>query len=104
MIPTTFHEETELLSDRNLNSLKRHYMAFYWKVRKDFLDNVEDSMYHDSSIGMSHHSSIGMSHHSSIGSTMVFLLQVRYFPQVFSHIILRHQRYQRKITHMIFKP
>jgi hypothetical protein len=24
MIPTTFHEETELLSDSNLNSLKRH--------------------------------------------------------------------------------
>jgi hypothetical protein len=24
MIPTTFHEETEFLSDSNLNSLKRH--------------------------------------------------------------------------------
>jgi hypothetical protein len=38
MIPTTFNEETEFLSDSNLNSLKRHYMTFYWKVRKDFLD------------------------------------------------------------------
>jgi hypothetical protein len=38
MIPTTFHEETEILSDSNLNSLKLHYMTFYWKVRKDFLD------------------------------------------------------------------
>jgi hypothetical protein len=38
MIPTKFHEETEFLSDSNLNSLKRHYMTFYWKVRKDLLD------------------------------------------------------------------
>jgi hypothetical protein len=38
MIPTTFHEETEFLIYNILNSLKRHYMTFYWKVRKDFLD------------------------------------------------------------------
>jgi hypothetical protein len=42
MIPTTFHEETEFLSDSNTNSLKRHYLTFYWKVRKDFLDYIED--------------------------------------------------------------
>jgi hypothetical protein len=40
MIPTTFNEETEFLSDNNTNSLKRHYMTFYWKVRKDFLDYI----------------------------------------------------------------
>jgi hypothetical protein len=51
MIPTTFHEETELLSDGILNSLNHHYMTFYWKVRKDFLDFIEDSMSHDSLIG-----------------------------------------------------
>jgi hypothetical protein len=50
MIPTTFNEETEFLSDNNTNSLKRHYMIFYWKVRKDFLDYIEDSMSHDSLI------------------------------------------------------
>jgi hypothetical protein len=33
MIPTTFNEETEFLSDSNLNSLKRHYMTLYWKVQ-----------------------------------------------------------------------
>jgi hypothetical protein len=38
MIPTTFNEETEFLSDSNTNNLKRHYMTFYWKVHKDFLD------------------------------------------------------------------
>jgi hypothetical protein len=38
MISTAFHEGTEFLSDSNLNNLKRHYMTFYWKVRKDFLD------------------------------------------------------------------
>jgi hypothetical protein len=28
MIPTSFNEETEFLSDSNLNSLKYHYIAF----------------------------------------------------------------------------
>jgi hypothetical protein len=51
MIPTTFNEETEFLSDSNLNSLKRHYMTFYWKIRKYSLDYIEDSMSHDSLIG-----------------------------------------------------
>jgi hypothetical protein len=37
MIPTTFNEETEFSSDSTLNSLKLHYMTFYWKGPKDFL-------------------------------------------------------------------
>jgi hypothetical protein len=51
MIPTKFHEETEFLSDSNTNSLKRHYMTFYWKVRKDFLDYIKDSVSQHSFIG-----------------------------------------------------
>jgi hypothetical protein len=51
MIPNTFNEETEFLSDRNLNSLKSHYMIFYWRVHKDFLDYIEYSMSHDFLIG-----------------------------------------------------
>jgi hypothetical protein len=51
MIPTTFNEMIEFLSDSNLDSLKRHYMTFYWKVRNDFLDYIEDSISHDSFIG-----------------------------------------------------
>jgi hypothetical protein len=51
MIPTTFNEETEFVSDSNTNNLKRHYMTFYWKVRKDLLDHIEGSMSHDSLIG-----------------------------------------------------
>jgi hypothetical protein len=51
MIPTTFSEEKEFLSDSNLNSLKRHYMTFYWKVHKDFLDYIKDLMSHDYLIG-----------------------------------------------------
>jgi hypothetical protein len=42
LIPTTFNEETEFLSDSTLNNLKRHYMTSYWKIRKDFLDYIED--------------------------------------------------------------
>jgi hypothetical protein len=51
MIPATFNKETAFLSNSNLNSLKRHYMTFYWKVRKDFLVYIEDSISHDSLIG-----------------------------------------------------
>jgi hypothetical protein len=51
MFPTTFNEETEFLSDHNLKRLKSHYMTFYWKVRKDFLNNIEDSMSQDTLIG-----------------------------------------------------
>jgi hypothetical protein len=32
MIPATFNEETELLNDNNLNSLKRHHMTFHRKL------------------------------------------------------------------------
>jgi hypothetical protein len=53
MIATTLNEETEFLSDSNKNILKRHYMTFYWKVSKDFLDYIEDSMSHGSLIGSS---------------------------------------------------
>jgi hypothetical protein len=42
MIPTIFNEETEFLSDSNANSLKSHYMTFYWKVSKNFLDHIEE--------------------------------------------------------------
>jgi hypothetical protein len=50
MIPPTFNKETEFLSDSTFNILKRHYITFYWKLRKDFLDYIEDSMCHDSLI------------------------------------------------------
>jgi hypothetical protein len=46
-----FYVETEFLSEDNMCNLRRHYMSCYWKVRKDFLDYVEDSMSHDSLIG-----------------------------------------------------
>jgi hypothetical protein len=90
MIPTTFNEETEFLSDSNTNSLKRHYMTLYWKVRKDFLDYIEDSMSHDSLIGST----------ISTRSKKNVYCANRYLPQVFFHMILRHQRYQRKPTHI----
>jgi hypothetical protein len=73
MIPTTFNEETEFLSDSNTNSLKSHYMTFYWKVRKDFLDYIDDSMSHDSLIGftISTRSKKSVSCASKISSTSV---------------------------------
>jgi hypothetical protein len=51
MIPAICNEVTGFLSDSNTNRLKRHYMIFYWKVRKDFFDYIEVSMSHDSLIG-----------------------------------------------------
>jgi hypothetical protein len=73
MIPTTFNEETEFLSDSNLNSLKLHYMTFYWKVIKDFLDYIEDSMPHDSLIGstISTRSKKNVSYASNISSPSI---------------------------------
>jgi hypothetical protein len=50
MIPITFIEETKLFNDSYLNSLICHYMTFYWKVCKNFLDYIEDSMSNDSLI------------------------------------------------------
>jgi hypothetical protein len=73
MIPTTFHEETEFLIDSNTNSLKRHYMTFYWKVRKYFILYIEDSMSHDLLIGstISSRSRKSVSCASKISSTSV---------------------------------
>jgi hypothetical protein len=94
MIPTTFHEETELLSDSNLNNLKLHYMTFYWKVRKDVLDYIEDSMSHDSLIGPTI---------STRFKKSVFCVSEVYSPSVLSYDTKtsRHQKYQRKTMHMI---
>jgi hypothetical protein len=92
MIPTTFNEETEFLNNSNLNSLKRHYLTFYWKVRKDFLDYIEDSMSHNILIGstISTRSKRSVSCASKISS-----------PSVLSHDT-KTSKYQRKTSHMIF--
>jgi hypothetical protein len=76
MIPTTFNEETEFLSDSNLNSLKRHYMTFDWKVCNDFLDYIEDSISHDTLIG----STISTGSKKSVSCASKI-----YFPSVLSH-------------------
>jgi hypothetical protein len=76
MILTTFNEETEFLIDSNLNGLQRHYMTFYWKVRKDFLDHMEYSMSYDSLIG----STISTRSKKSVSCTSTFS-----FPSVLSH-------------------
>jgi hypothetical protein len=34
-IPTILNQETDFLRYSNLNSLKRDYMTFHWKVHKD---------------------------------------------------------------------
>jgi hypothetical protein len=45
LIPSTFEEET------GMSKLKEYYMANYWKMRKDFLDYLEDFVTQDSLIG-----------------------------------------------------
>jgi hypothetical protein len=69
MIPNIFNEESELLSDSNLNSLKRHYMKYDWKVRNNFLDDIEDSMSHDSLIGSRNNVE---GHYGQIGAGYLF--------------------------------
>jgi hypothetical protein len=92
MIPTTCNEETKFSSDRTLNILKRHCMTFYWKVRKDFLDYIEDSMSYDSLIGytISTRSKKSVSCASKISSTSVL-----------SHDT-KTSKVSRKTSHMIF--
>jgi hypothetical protein len=79
MILATFHEETEFLSDSNTNSLKRHYMTFYWKSHKDFLDYIEDSMSQDTLIGstISTRSKKSVSCASKISSPSVLSLDTK---------------------------
>jgi hypothetical protein len=91
MIPTTFNEETEFLSDNNTNSLKHHYMTIYWKVRKDFLDYIEDSMSHDSFIGSTIRTRSNKNASCSCNISS---------PSVLSHDT--KTSYQRKSTHMTF--
>jgi hypothetical protein len=102
MIPTTFNEETEFLSDNNTNSLKSHYMTFDWKVRKDFLDHIEDSMSQDSLIGstISTRSRKSVSCASNISSTSVLSHDTKtskvsekdyphdFYPKKFNHAFL----------------
>jgi hypothetical protein len=92
MIPATFNEEIEFLSDFNSNSLKRRYMTFYWKARKDFLNDIEDSI----------------SHHYSIGSTISTRSKKSFScsrkissPSVLSHDT-KTLKHQRNPSHMIF--
>jgi hypothetical protein len=93
MIPTTIHEETEFISDSNTYSLKRHYMTFYWKLRKDLLDCIEDSMSHDSLIGstISTRSKKSVSCASKISS-----------PSVLSHDTNASKVSEKEPSHMIF--
>jgi hypothetical protein len=102
MIPTTFNEETEFLSDSNLNSLKRHYMTFYWKVRKDFLDYIEDSMSHDSTIGttISTRFRKSVSCASKISSQIVLSHDTK--PSKVSDKANPHDFYPRNFNHAFF--
>jgi hypothetical protein len=51
LIPSTFEEETSFLDEDGMSTLKEYYMASYWKMRKDFLDNLEDFVTQESLIG-----------------------------------------------------
>jgi hypothetical protein len=109
VIPTTFNEETEFLSDSNLNSLKRHNMTFYWKVRMDFLDYIEDSMSHDSFIGstISTRSKKSVSCASKISSQIILSHDAKtskvsekynphdIYPKYFNHAFLTKPDFER---------
>jgi hypothetical protein len=51
LIPSTFEEENSFLDEDGMSKLKEYYMANYWKMRKDFLDNLEDFVTQESLIG-----------------------------------------------------
>jgi hypothetical protein len=51
LIPSTFEKETSFLDEDGMSKLKEYYMANYWKMRKDFLDYLEDFVSQESLIG-----------------------------------------------------
>jgi hypothetical protein len=51
LMPSTFEEEINFLSKENIATLRIHYMARYWQIRKDFLSYLEDFTTQDSLIG-----------------------------------------------------
>ena len=51
LIPSTFEEETNFLDSEAMLRLKLHYMTYYWQLRKEFLNYLEDFMTHDYLIG-----------------------------------------------------
>jgi hypothetical protein len=51
LIPSTFEEETNLLNTENIETLRIHYMAHSWQIRKDFLNYLKDFTTQDSLIG-----------------------------------------------------
>ena len=77
-------------------SFKRHYATCYWHLRKNFLDDLEDSMSQDSLLGstISNRSQKNISCASRISSPN----------QAVSHKTPRPQRCQRSPMHMISIP
>ena len=65
LIPSTFEEETKFLSTESIETLRIHYMAHYWQIRKDFLNYLEDFTTQDSLIG-STFSTTSKKHESSV--------------------------------------
>jgi hypothetical protein len=65
LIPSTFEEETNILSTENIETFRIHYIARYWQIRKDFLNYLEDFTTQDSLIGSSI-STTSQKHESSL--------------------------------------
>jgi hypothetical protein len=51
LIPSTFEEETSFLDEDRMSKQEVYYIVNYWKMRKDFLDNLEDFVTQESLIG-----------------------------------------------------
>jgi hypothetical protein len=51
LIPSSFKKETNFLDSNTMLILKRHYMTHYRQLRKNFLNDLEDSMAHVYLIG-----------------------------------------------------
>jgi hypothetical protein len=117
MIPTSFNGETEFVSDSNLNGLKRHYITFYWRVRKDFLEYIDDSMSHDSLIGstISNRSKKSVSCASKISSPSLLSHDTKaskvsekanphdFYPKNFNHAFLSKPEFEGYRNHSMKK-
>ena len=108
LIPSTFQEETYFLDEGSMLLLKKHYAAFYWLLRKNLLDYLEDSMSQDSLIGstISTRSEKSISCASKISSPSVLSQDTKtskvsegsnkhyYYPKNLNHAFLPKQNFE----------
>jgi hypothetical protein len=109
LIPSTFDEETNFLSTENIETLRIDYMARYWHIRKDILNNLEDFTTQDSLIASTistrsnkHESSVSkvsspsvLSDNTDISKTSAKSNAHDFYPKHLNHAFMQKPDFER---------